>query len=531
VRWLTGWLKRSLIVVHRWVGVVLALVFMLWFSSGIVMMYWSYPSVEPRDRLARAPGLRSATVRLTADQAYARLGREEPPSQVVLTSFDGRPVYRFDGGNPNDGDAPSMVYADDGAVQRAVTPEMIDRSAALWTGRPIGSAVKTTVAIVDQWTLGLRTPFPLHKYTWPSGDEVYVDGEKGAVVQYTTGASRFWAWLGAIPHWLYWTPLRRDPRWWSSLVVWSSTIGTFAAASGIVIALWMLSPRKRYRYAGAATAIPYRGWKRWHTIVGLCFGIVALTWVFSGLLSMGPFDVMDALVERTVGPEQASGAGPQGQLAVVETFSASGPLTLASFASRPATAAIAAVPGFDVKELELSVFDGRPVYVATDGGGDTRIIPVTGAPTRSHDVATVMRLVRAAAGTSLAEVRVLEDYDAYYLDRHRERPLPVVLAVLNDVARTRYYIDPRTASIVGSYSARGWVDRWLYHGLHSLDFPWLYRYRPLWDIVVLTLLVGGNVLCATSLVLAWRVLMRKVQAALHRGRAVVSENLALEGEP
>jgi hypothetical protein len=530
MRRLTGLLKRALIFVHRWVGVVLALVFMLWFASGIVMMYWSYPGVEERDRLAHALTLRASAVRLTPEQAYAKLGRDEPPAQVLLTSFDGRPIYRFDGGNPNDGDAPSMVYADDGTVQRAVTREMTDRAAALWTGRPIESAAKTTIARIDQWTIGLRASFPLHKYAWSNGEDVYVDGEKAVVVQYTTTSSRFWAWLGAIPHWLYYTPLRRDARAWSSLVVWSSAIGSFAAASGIVIAIWMLSLRKRYRHAGVPTSIPYRGWKRWHTIVGLCFGVVALTWVFSGLLSMGPFDVVDALVARAVGVDDAprAGDGPPGPLAMVEAFGASAPLTLSSFAARPASAAIAAVSDFDVKELELTMFDGRPMYIATDAAGDTRIIPVSGEPVRSHDVATVMRLVRGAAGRSLADMRLLNDYDAYYLDRHHQRPLPVVLAVLNDVARTRFYIDPRTASIVGSYSARGWVDRWLYHGLHSLDFPWLYKYRPLWDVVVLTLLIGGNVLCATSLVLAWRVLMRKLQKALHRGRAVASENLALE---
>ncbi len=58
---------------------------------------------------------------------------------------------------------------------------------------------------------------------------------------------------------------------------------------GLVIAAWMLSPSKRYRYDGAPTAIPYRGQKRLHTIFGLLFGIGAVTWAFSGMLSMEPF--------------------------------------------------------------------------------------------------------------------------------------------------------------------------------------------------------------------------------------------------
>jgi hypothetical protein len=97
------------------------------------------------------------------------------------------------------------------------------------------------------------------------------------------------------------------------------------------------------------------------------------------------------------------------------------------------------------------------------------------------------------------------------LDRRRARPLPVVLVQLNDAARTRYYIDPKTARVVGSYNSGNWMTRWLYHGLHSLDFPWLYNYRPLWDIVVIVFMLGGTALCVTSLVLAWRVLGRTLR--------------------
>ena len=79
---------------------------------------------------------------------------------------------------------------------------------------------------------------------------------------------------------------------------------------------------------------------------------------------------------------------------------------------------------------------------------------------------------------------------------------------------TRYYIDPKTATIASHYNSRGWVNRWLYHGLHSLDFPWLYKYRPLWDIVVISLMLGGTALCGTSLVLTWRVLIRKIAVIL-----------------
>jgi hypothetical protein len=97
---------------------------------------------------------------------------------------------------------------------------------------------------------------------------------------------------------------------------------------------------------------------------------------------------------------------------------------------------------------------------------------------------------------------------------------------MNDAVGTRYYIDPKTARVVGTYSARGWVSRWLYHGLHSLDFPWLYNYRPLWDIVVIALMLGGTAVCVTSIVLTWRVLARNIAAVVRARFIPVNEDLA-----
>jgi hypothetical protein len=113
------------------------------------------------------------------------------------------------------------------------------------------------------------------------------------------------------------------------------------------------------------------------------------------------------------------------------------------------------------------------------------------------------------------ETRLLTRYDRYYLDRRGQRPLPVVLAIMDDENRTRVYVDPASASIVGRYSSRDWVTRWLYHGLHSLDLPWLYNHRPLWDVVVIAFMLGGAALSVTSTVLAWQVVGRTVGRAAH----------------
>src|SRR6202011_3394314 len=163
-----------------------------------------------------------------------------------------------------------------------------------------------TIEDVDQWTV--EAPFnalrPMSKYSWPSGEHVYVSKVTGDVVQYTTPASRFGAYLGPIPHWLYFTPLRRHPRQWSRVVISSSGIGTVGAVLGLLVGMSMYSPSRLYRHAGTATGIPYRGQKRWHMILGLIFGLGAATWAFSGMLSMDPLPAA-----TTGGPVAARGGG------------------------------------------------------------------------------------------------------------------------------------------------------------------------------------------------------------------------------
>ena len=242
----------------------------------------------------------------------------------------------------------ARVFADDGAEVGEVDAAMVDRAAARWAGRPAGEAQKVLVEEVDQWTVGGagRGQRPLYKYSWPDGQQAYVSGVTADVVQYTTTSSRFWAYLGAIPHWLYFTPIRKNARQWFSFVVWSSLIGTVAALMGVVIAVWMYSPRQRYRHAGVPTSIPYKGWKRWHTITGLIFGLVTTTWAFSGLLSMGPFPIVQRLTELTCRPTRKPRS--------ISSRARSGPLPLAAYEAKPAAMALASVRDFQAKELDTS---------------------------------------------------------------------------------------------------------------------------------------------------------------------------------
>ena len=352
---------------------------------------------------------------------------------------------------------------------------------------------------------------PLQKYSCPDGQQVYVDGRTAVVVQYTTRASRFWSYMGAIPHWLYLPALRTHDARWFAVMTWGSLLGVIATLLGLIIALWVISRRRRYRRAQARWSLPYRGWKRRHVLLGLVGGVTAVTWTFSGLMSLQPLGLEKWLLERTV-TEDIDNEEYTRVFNALAGLLVDRPLPLVEYDVRPPAAVIASLGDFEVKSLDFGSLDGKPVYLATDGRGDSRLVPMHGDPVEMLDVNDLAGRIRSAVGDSV-DVRVLDGFDSYYRDRSGRLSLPVVSIAINDAVHTRYYVDPRSVSIIESYSSRGWVHRWFHHGLHSFDLPWLYNHRPLWDIVMVTLLLTGTALCATSVLLAYRVLARRVSVA------------------
>jgi hypothetical protein len=486
-------LRKFAILIHRWLGLAFCLLFILWFVSGIVMMYSDYPGVSPKERLAKAEALVPEAIHISPEAAYVAVQKGQAPDQAALVMLEGRPVYRFLKGR-----SLALVYADDGEIFRWLPETLAARIAAAWSGESLEAArLQGALLDADQWTLGSQfiQLLPLLKYAWPDGQEVYVSAVTGEVAQYTTRATRFAAYFGAIPHWLYFTALRKNGRLWNKVVIWSSAIGTVTSLLGLIVSIWIYSPSKRFRYEGKPSSVPYKGQKRWHMILGMIFGLVTCTWVFSGLLSMEPFE---SLSDDNDGAARVASALRGGRLDLV-SFRAKSP--------REALGQIASE--IRVKELELTEFAGEPYYLANESPAISRVIPVRGDSAEQFDRNRILQLVAdVSKPATLAETRVVNAYEAYYLDRHQQHPLPAIFVRLNDANGSMFYIDPRTARLVEAYGDRSRWNRWLYHGLHSWDLPWLYRYRPAWDIFVLLLLLGGTWLCVTSVVIGFQLLRR-----------------------
>ena len=78
------WFRKSLILAHRYLGIVLGLLFLVWFISGIGMMYaGGMPGMTAEMRLLKLPAIDFSRIRLTPLEAASRLssGQEQGQEQ------------------------------------------------------------------------------------------------------------------------------------------------------------------------------------------------------------------------------------------------------------------------------------------------------------------------------------------------------------------------------------------------------------------------------------------------------------------
>jgi len=499
-------LRRAIVLTHRYLGMPLSVLFVVWFASGIVMMYArTMPALMPAERIERLEPIDFAQVKVDPSEALARSGVVEGPAEATLLTILGRPAYRF---------GPVTLFADTG--DRLGN---LDRDGTWAVATRFAGVPREQVHLIrvldepDQWTIAQASQLPLHRYRVDdeAGTELYVSPQQAEVVVVTTRASRLLAWIGAIPHWLYFAALRTNGPLWTRVMVWLSTLGVVVALAGVIVGVIQLrsgreASARRARGQGiVASWIPYAGVMRWHHLTGLVFGVFTLTWVFSGLLSMEPY-----AWTRTSGlefPVRALSGGRVDALAMA-VIDLSGVQPIA--AGRP------------VKEVGFLRIHGAPYLSLVLSGSERMLVSpesmtVRRVPFTADSIRT--RLANSVPDIALEEETLLESYDSYYYGRGGDPPLPVLRLKFADPAATWVYVDTQYSRVVRIIDRAGRVERWLYRGLHSLDFGFWYDRRPLWDVTVIGLSLGGLLSSAIGVWIAGRRLKRWARSLVVARRA------------
>jgi uncharacterized iron-regulated membrane protein len=476
---MAGILWRAMVILHRYLGIAIGLLMAMWFVSGIVMMYVPYSHVQAAEHLSI-----QQPIPWQSCCKYGAVTDDAPVSRAQVVDHLGAPALRM-----RVPGRPDFLFDLTRGVLTPVDSDMARKvalqAAKTMIGQP-ASVVDYAQLQYDQFTLGQAArDRPFHRFTFddPGQTAIYVSGATGRVVTWTTASHRFWNWLGTIPHFLYFQSLRVQPELWTQTVIWTSLLGTFLTVVGLVLGIAQFG-RGRGRNLS-----PYRGWFWWHHVVGLVFGVLTLTWVFSGLVSMNPW----GFLESGGGLDASVIQGPSPRWKDVKA-------SLETLRTRLA--------GSGVVRLASAPLDGKLYWMATFEDGGSRRLDASGAPAPVTEAELAAAARRLAGSVAIAEQGLMNEPDAYYYALQRRRfediALPYYRIILNDGEQTRVYLDAATGAPVHGVDQAGRWRRWLFSGLHRLDFAAWMRERPFRDALMWLTLLGGLALSITGVWLAVR---------------------------
>lgn len=545
-------IKRWILLGHRWLGIGMCLLFFLWFLSGMVMMYVGHPKLTWQERLEHLSPLEASQPLLSPADAFrqagihgtvtdlrlanARAGQpvyiaqvrpdskpapDAPRPEPHLVALDARTGALLPPTDPATALASAQAYLEQGepshpsssSAPPASSPRQPSATAQGAPGKPLYQGITAEDAHTHSKAMDLHRP--LHKVLLPDAEQtlLYISGTTGEVVRDAPRLERGFNYLGAWLHWLY---LFRDTAIdWTELIIWLSVIGIVSVISGFLsgIIRWRFS--RPYRSGSRSPFAP--GALRWHHILGLIFALTTFTWIFSGLMSMNPWDIFEAddsiidarrISSPDIQPSHAT-ATPQALLASTTTHVRE--LQWHSLLDKARVKAIRThevPPGSADQPILLSARTGKPYTLEPERLRSALFTLQAGYPPR---------------------IDILRQDDFYYYSRtehtmtggRKPHPLPIWRVRYDDPNQTWLHIDPATGQVLSKLDTYQRTERWLFALLHSWDWLPLLQNRPLWDIVMLVLAAGGLALSATGIWIAghrlhiktrrWRLLRRKQQ--------------------
>lgn len=453
------WAPKWLVVLHRYLGIVMGLLMLLWFVSGVAMLWVHWPDVSDHERAAAQP-----PIAWTRCCNFGDVQEVLQVSNAVVEDLAGRPVLRFDGN--------TLDLATGQEIHQVSSADAARVAQAYAAAHGIGGRPGTPEAIErDQWTVtgyfNKRRPFYLFHFDDPARTDIYVSAHTGAVSQVVNAREKVLNWLGPIPHWLYPEVLRADTKLWAQVVIWTSIVGTFLTLTGLYLGLVSWRPWRDQRLT------PYRGWMAWHHLTGLFAGLLTLAWVASGLVSMSPWGFLESGPDDRA--EQVTGAVSFGDLKLAVKAAQAG--------------------GAQARQLVLAPLGGE-VFLLADG----KRLDAEGRP------APLAASELAQAAKRLGPIRRAETItqpDAYFYEGHDVHArLPAYRVELTD--GVRFYLDPASGQVLQRIDGAAKGYRWLFNAPHRFDFVGGLYGGVGWASVMVLLLATSGAGVATGVWLGWR---------------------------
>lgn len=478
---------RLLAQAHRWLGICLCLMFTVWFLTGAVLLFVPFPSLSDTDRLASSEIV--SVDRIVVPPATAVAAAKGALNRIRVAQVGQHPVYLL---AQADGNIVS-VCADTGLLLPSLSSqdareiaEHFSGVAAIRVDGPLG---------YDQWIVHQSfdpyRPFYRVALRDTSGTVLYISAKTGEVLQRTRFYERAWNSVGAVIHWIYPTLLRQNWQAWNQVVWWLALAGVFTATGGMALGIIRLINLKRRGKPGIS---PFRGWLRWHHILGLSAGVFLTSWIFSGWLSMdhgrifSNGEVKPAQIDRFRG---------------VSLSAAAQAVTVAELNKvRPAS------------EIQIAAIGGQ-VFLVGRGANLTTPIVFVIDDGKSEQLARfpeelVARSVKTAwPHRQILNVSAIDPEDVY---AGTDSLLPTTRRfILGGASPTWVHVDFATGQIVSVMNRSRRVYAWLYYGLHTFNFPVFANNLLLRRITIVALLSAGFSLSLTGAILGLKRMGRSLR--------------------
>jgi hypothetical protein len=461
--------------------VVLCLFFAMWFASGAVLHFVGFPSLPNREQRAASEPIELSRIHISPRDALVRVPHA---SELRLVSVAGRPVYAA---KPAGG-AWQSVAADTGELLPSVSAA-VAREVAEKFGRT-ASAEASGPLEYDQWIVHQRfdTYRPFFRVRLIDADrtELYVSSRTGEVLQRTRFGERAWNWAGAVVHWIYFTPLRKSWPVWNQTVWWLSLVALLSSGVGTWLGLQRMVNN---RAAGRRGLSPFRGWMRWHHVIGLFASVTVVAWILSGWLSMDHGRLFSHGEASATEVDQLRGMS-------VEAIADSAPLDV--LAQLPPSTLI----GFNALAGRAFLTTYGPLAQAP------RVILADQSSSSALSLLPDALLQAAVTNVWPGAVRLQQSNSFDELYRRAE-------SVGDDAAafafgtELRIYVDRFSGRFLAVMDSSRRDYAWIYYALHTLQFPGLIDHPEVRTITVLILLVVGFVFSVTGVVLSWVRLRRE----------------------
>ena len=170
-------ITKFMYTIHRVLGTLLSILFLVWFLSAFVMMYHGFPRASQAEKLEKLEPLSPSLP--SVSEITSRLPEGEKVKGIRLDRYLGQTIFhiRTDKGEHN-------LPADSVQALPVIDGSRIHRVASLWCNAPIDRI--DTLNRLDQWIPfgSLKREFPIYKFHFADTEkhQLYIGSQSGEVL-------------------------------------------------------------------------------------------------------------------------------------------------------------------------------------------------------------------------------------------------------------------------------------------------------------------------------------------------------------